>query len=85
MPLFGRKQSTVGLDIGSGLIKVAVIEHGTRTPMLTKVVIMPLLADAIVDGEIMDPSIVSEAIAAALTEAGGCLEAAINYLMAACV
>ena len=70
MPLFGRKQSTVGLDIGSGLIKVAVIEHGTRTPMLTKVVIMPLLADAIVDGEIMDPSIVSEAIAAALTEAG---------------
>ena len=70
MSLFGRKKTTVGLDIGSGLIKVAVIEHGGHEPTLKKVVIMPLLVDAIVEGEIMDPSIVSEAIAAALVEAG---------------
>ncbi len=70
MQLFGRKKTTVGLDIGSGLIKVAVIDHGKKEPTLTKVAIMPLLADAIVEGEIMDPGIVSEAISAALAAAG---------------
>ena len=70
MSLFGRKKTTVGLDIGSGLIKVAVIEHGRGEPTLIKVVITPLTGDAIVEGEIMDPGIVSEAIQAALLEAG---------------
>ena len=28
MALFGRSKTTVGLDIGSGLIKIAVIDHG---------------------------------------------------------
>jgi type IV pilus assembly protein PilM len=69
MALFGRKKTTIGLDIGSGLIKVAVIEHKSE-PELTKVAITPLLADAIVEGEIMDPGIVSDAIRTALAEAG---------------
>jgi type IV pilus assembly protein PilM len=69
MALFGRKKATIGLDIGSGLVKVVVIEHG-REPELTKVAITPLLADAIVDGEIMDPSIVADAIRATLDMAG---------------
>ena len=58
MALFGRKKTTIGLDIGSGLIKVAVIDHGRGEPELVKVAIMPLLADAIVEGEVMDPGIV---------------------------
>jgi len=70
MSFLQRKKTTVGLDIGSGLIKVVVIDHGKREPRITKVVIMPLMADAIVEGEIMDPGLVSEAIAAALVEAG---------------
>jgi type IV pilus assembly protein PilM len=70
MALFGRKKTTIGLDIGSGLIKVAVIDHGRGEPELTKVVIMPLLADAIVEGEVMDPGIVTEAIRAAIEGAG---------------
>jgi type IV pilus assembly protein PilM len=69
MALFGRKKATIGLDIGSGLVKVAVIEHG-REPELTRVAITPLLADAIVDGEIMDPAIVADAIRATLDMAG---------------
>jgi len=69
MALFGRKKATIGLDIGSGLVKVAVIEHG-REPELTRVAITPLLADAIVDGEIMDPAIVADAIRATLEMAG---------------
>ena len=70
MALFGRQKTTVGLDIGSGLVKVAVIDHSKAEPELTKVVITPLLADAIVEGEIMDPGIVSEAIANTLQASG---------------
>jgi type IV pilus assembly protein PilM len=70
MALFGRKKSTVGLDIGSGLIKVAVIDHSKSTPELVRVAITPLLADAIVEGEIMDPGIVADAITACLQDAG---------------
>jgi type IV pilus assembly protein PilM len=70
MALFGRKRTTIGLDIGSGLIKVAVVDHAKGEPELAKVAILPLLPDAIVDGEIMDPSIVAEAIQGAVAAAG---------------
>jgi len=70
MALFGRKKTTVGLDIGSGLIKVAVVDHSKRGPELVRVTVTPLLPDAIVEGEVMDPGIVAEAIQAALAAAG---------------
>jgi type IV pilus assembly protein PilM len=70
MALFGRKKTTIGLDIGSGLIKVAVIDHSKRVPELVRITVTPLLADAIVEGEVMDPGIVAEAIQAALAAAG---------------
>jgi len=70
MGIFGRKKTTVGLDIGSGLVKVVVIDHSKAEPELTRVAITPLLADAIVEGEIMDPGIVAEAISATLAAAG---------------
>ncbi len=69
MALFGRSKTTVGLDIGSGLIKVAVIDHSKKEPELVRVSVVPLLADAIVEGEVMDPGIVSEAIQSALAAA----------------
>jgi type IV pilus assembly protein PilM len=69
MALFGRKKTTVGLDIGSGLIKVAVIDHSKREPELVRVTVTPLLADAIVEGEVMDPGIVADAIQTALASA----------------
>jgi type IV pilus assembly protein PilM len=70
MALFGRSKTTVGLDIGSGLIKVAVIDHSKKEPELVRVAVVPLLADAIVEGEVMDPGIVAEAIQGALAAAG---------------
>src|SRR5579862_4226365 len=70
MALLGRKKTTVGLDIGSGLIKVAVIDHSKREPELVRVTVTPLLADAIVEGEVMDPGIVAEAIQSSLASAG---------------
>ncbi len=70
MALFGRKKTTIGLDVGSGLVKIAVMDHSGRTPELIRVAIVPLLADAIVEGEVMDPGIVADAIRAAFDAAG---------------
>jgi type IV pilus assembly protein PilM len=70
MAIFGRRKTSVGLDVGSGLIKIAVIDHGKGTPELVKVAITKLQPDAIVEGEVMDPGIVSDAIRAALDNAG---------------
>ena len=67
--MFGRSKTTVGLDIGSGLIKVAVVDHSRKEPELIRAAVVPLLADAIVEGEVMDPGIVAEAIQAALAAA----------------
>lgn len=69
MALLGRKKTTVGLDIGSGLVKVAVVDHSKREPELVRVSVTPLLADAIVEGEVMDPGIVAEAVRSALAAA----------------
>src|SRR5438477_533677 len=69
MPLFSRKKTSVGLDIGSGLIKVAVVDHGNTAPELVRVSITKLPPDAIVEGEVMDPGIVADAIRASLDAA----------------
>lgn len=65
----GGSKTTVGLDIGSGLIKVVAIDHG-KEPILSKVGLAPVLQDAIVEGEIMDPGVVTDAIRSALEAAG---------------
>ena len=72
MALFGLGgQSTkVGLDIGSGLLKLVAIDHGKGEPMLSRVAVTPVLADAIVEGEIMDPGIVSDTIQGLFKTAG---------------
>jgi type IV pilus assembly protein PilM len=57
-----RNQTTVGLDIGSGFIKVAAVDHSGPLPELVHVSQTPLMADAIVEGEVMDPQIVSETL-----------------------
>ena len=70
MAFFSRKKTTVGLDIGSGLIKVVVMDHARGVPELVKVAVAPLLPDAIVEGEVMDPRLVSDAIQEAMARAG---------------
>jgi type IV pilus assembly protein PilM len=70
MGLFGRKATTVGLDIGSGLIKLVAISHASGGPVLTKVAFTSIGTDAIVEGEIMDPGIVAEAIKELMASAG---------------
>src|SRR6476659_7822578 len=70
MGLFGRKSVTIGLDIGSGLIKLVTISHTSGGPVLTKVALTPIGNHAIVEGEIMDPGIVAEAIKGLMATAG---------------
>jgi type IV pilus assembly protein PilM len=70
MGLFGRNTTTVGLDIGSGLIKLVQISHASGGPILTKVAFTSVVNDAIVEGEIMDPAIVQEAIKGLMASAG---------------
>ena len=70
MGLFGRTATTVGLDIGSGLIKLVAISHASGGPVLTKVAFTSIGHDAIVEGEIMDPGIVAEAIKGLMASAG---------------
>jgi type IV pilus assembly protein PilM len=70
MGLFRRNATTVGLDIGSGLIKLVAISHATGGPVLTKVAFAAVPSDAIVDGEVMDPGIVTETIKGLLASAG---------------
>ena len=62
MQFFGRKKLTIGLDVGSGLVKAVVIDHSGDMPELVKVVLTPLADTAIVEGEVMDHAIVAEAI-----------------------
>jgi type IV pilus assembly protein PilM len=70
MALFSRTRTSVGLDIGSGQIKLAVISHGSGEPVLSKVAMVPLADDAIVEGEVMDPGIVSNAVRNLFEQAG---------------
>src|SRR5690348_10473494 len=70
MALFGRKSSSIGLDIGSGFVKVVEVDHSGGQPEVTRVAMRPLLPDAIVEGEIMDYSLVSEAVRSLFQDLG---------------
>ncbi|MGH7658874.1 MAG: type IV pilus biogenesis protein PilM, partial [Gemmatimonadales bacterium] len=70
MALFGRKRTTVGLDIGSGLIKLVAVTHGANGPVLTKVAYTSVVDDAIVEGEVMDTGLVADAIRGLMASAG---------------
>lgn len=70
MALFGRKRTTVGLDIGSGLIKMVVVDHSSGEPVLTKVAFASVVDDAIVEGEVVDTGIVTDTIKGLMATAG---------------
>ena len=69
--LFGKKQSLVGLDIGSHSVKVVELEaQANKTYRLINWGISQPLAEAIVDGEIMDRQLVTDAISNLLESRG---------------
>jgi type IV pilus assembly protein PilM len=66
--LLGGKKTSVGLDIGSGIIKLVVIDHSGSEPELIKVATTEARRDY--RGEIMDPGIVAEAVGGLFSTAG---------------
>ncbi len=63
-------RTTVGLDLGSGFLKVVVIDHSGKEPEITHIAHSPLISDAIVEGEIMDPQIVVETLRSLFADVG---------------
>jgi len=70
MALFGGKKTSLGLDIGSGFVKLVEVDHSGDRPEVTLVAMRPLLPDAIVEGEVMDPGLVADTIQGLFSEAG---------------
>ncbi len=72
MSLFGlgRRKSSVGLDIGSGYVKAAVLDHSKDVPQLERVAISPIEGDAIVDGDVVDPGLVADTISSMFEREG---------------
>ena len=71
MKLFAKKTKTsVGLDIGSSLIKIVEVDHSDEQPVLTRYGITKLPPEAIVEGEIMDRSLVIEGIQECMMQSG---------------
>jgi type IV pilus assembly protein PilM len=70
LPFLRRKGSTIGLDIGSSLIKVIEIDHSSSRPRVTHFGLTKLPPEAIVEGEIMDRDLVIEGIKECIAKAG---------------
>jgi type IV pilus assembly protein PilM len=70
MGLLNRSKLTAGLDIGSGFIKLVVVDHGKPEPEIVHISTSPLVPDAIVEGEVMDPVLVAETVKSVLVSCG---------------
>lgn len=60
--LFSRPKSVVGLDIGSSAVKLVELKERKGEYQLVRLGLEPLSSEAIVDGSIMDSSLVVDAI-----------------------
>ena len=70
MGLFGRNKLSAGLDIGSGFVKLVVIDHSKSEPEIVQVATSPLVPDAIVEGEVMDPALVAATVRSLVDSSG---------------
>ena len=70
MALFGKKKSAIGLDIGSGFVKMVEVDFSGAQPEVSRIAMRPLLPDAIVEGEVMDPDLVSDTLRGLFQEIG---------------
>jgi type IV pilus assembly protein PilM len=60
--IFKRGQSSVAVDIGSGVVKIVEADHSRGAPRVVNMGISSLLPGAIVDGEVMDHQLVVNTI-----------------------
>ncbi|MEJ2721952.1 MAG: pilus assembly protein PilM, partial [bacterium] len=70
MKFLSRKsKSSVGLDIGSSSVKIVELDHAKEGPVLKNFGIVKLPPEAIVEGEIMDRSLVIDGIQECMAKA----------------
>jgi len=67
---FARARRTIGLDIGSGRVKAAMIDHSTEVPRLLRLASRPLPPGAIVDGQITQTPRIARVIGEVVEEFG---------------
>ena len=60
----------MGLDIGSGFVKLARVEHGGDSPEVGEVAVRPTPRRAVVDGEVLDRESVAKTVREMMREAG---------------
>ena len=70
MGLFGRRNTSVGLDIGSGYVKLAEIDHGGDRPEVLRVAARPIPKGSVAEGEIVRPDRVAQTVRSLLEDAG---------------
>jgi len=70
LPFLKKTSSTVGLDIGSSLIKIVEIDHSGGMPKIVHFGCTRLLPEAIVEGEIMDRGLVIDGIRECVEQSG---------------
>lgn len=62
MGWFGRRRTTVGLDVGSGWAKLVEVDHGGARPEVVGVAAGRVPDGAVVDGEVVDADLVTESV-----------------------
>ena len=70
MAFFGRRRTSVGLDIGSGFVKLALVDHGGDRPEVGGVAVRATPRGAVVDGEIVKRGPVADTVRELMREAG---------------
>lgn len=70
MGLFGPNRTTVGLDIGTGFVKIAEVGQGGDRPELQKLEMRPMPPGAIANGEVREPGLVVDAMRRLVEQAG---------------
>ena len=70
MVFFRRNRRSIGLDVGSGVVKMVVVDHSRGAPEVSRVAMRRLPSETVVDGEVADPASAAEVIAQLHEEVG---------------
>ena len=70
MGLFARRKTSLGLDVGSGHVKLVEVDHRGNEPRVVRVAARPVPPGAVADGEVADPELLAEAIRDLVRESG---------------
>lgn len=70
MALFARNRTSAGLDIGSGFVKLALVDHGGDRPEVAGMAVRPTSPGAVVDGAIVEREPVADTVRELMSELG---------------